>query len=494
MVPLYMKYMGAEAYGLVGFFSMVQAWFNVLDLGLTPTIARESARYFGGALAKEDYLRLFRALNLIFFIVALVGGGLLVMLAPLVAERWLHVRELHIREVTTAVQVMGLSVALRWLTGLYRGVITGAERLVWLSLCNAIVASLRFAAVFVSMAVWGFTPKVFFLHQLSIAVLELIILYLEVVSLLPKNVSQNQGIFWSFTPVAPLLRFSLTIALTSLVWVLVTQTDKLILSGILSLSDYGVFTLSVLLASGITLVTGPITTVLLPRLARLYAEGKHDDMIQLYQDFGQLVGVVAISLTVTLVCGADSFLFAWTGDRNLAHSAAPILRLYAVGNGLMALSAFPFYLQYARGDLRYHLIGNIGLVILLIPAIFIAASHAGAIGAGWVWVGINLLYLFGWVAFVHGRLKAGIHLTWIRSSFLNIFLPVFTVAVLMRSLWHEGGQSGRLESFYWVVLMGAIVMVAAGMASPLCREFFLRSEYLAWMSRIQGFKGDSNPK
>ncbi len=41
ILPLYIKYMGAEAYGLVGFFTMLQAWFAVLDLGLTPTIGRE---------------------------------------------------------------------------------------------------------------------------------------------------------------------------------------------------------------------------------------------------------------------------------------------------------------------------------------------------------------------------------------------------------------------------------------------------------------------
>lgn len=31
LVPLYLQYMGTEAYGLVGFFVMLQAWFNLLD-------------------------------------------------------------------------------------------------------------------------------------------------------------------------------------------------------------------------------------------------------------------------------------------------------------------------------------------------------------------------------------------------------------------------------------------------------------------------------
>ena len=63
ILPLYLKYMGAEAYGLVGFFTMLQAWFNLLDMGLTPTVARETARFRGGATDALSYLRLLRGLQ-----------------------------------------------------------------------------------------------------------------------------------------------------------------------------------------------------------------------------------------------------------------------------------------------------------------------------------------------------------------------------------------------------------------------------------------------
>ena len=74
MVPLYIKYMGAEAYGLVGFFAMLQAWFNLLDMGLTPTMARETARFHGGATDALSYRRLVRALEGVFLTIALAGG------------------------------------------------------------------------------------------------------------------------------------------------------------------------------------------------------------------------------------------------------------------------------------------------------------------------------------------------------------------------------------------------------------------------------------
>ena len=89
MVPLYLSYMGAEAYGLVGFFVMLQAWFSLLDMGLTPTMARESARYRGGAVGAIDYRRLVRALQAIFIIIALIGGATLFASAGPIARDWL---------------------------------------------------------------------------------------------------------------------------------------------------------------------------------------------------------------------------------------------------------------------------------------------------------------------------------------------------------------------------------------------------------------------
>jgi len=44
-IPFYIKFMGIEAYGLIGFYLMLQATLQVLDLGLSPTMSREMACY-----------------------------------------------------------------------------------------------------------------------------------------------------------------------------------------------------------------------------------------------------------------------------------------------------------------------------------------------------------------------------------------------------------------------------------------------------------------
>ena len=94
VLPLYINYMGAEAFGLVGFFAMLQVWFNLLDMGLTPTVARETARFRAGASDALNYRRLLRALQVIFFFVALLGGTAMVVFSGLLADGWLKVQTL----------------------------------------------------------------------------------------------------------------------------------------------------------------------------------------------------------------------------------------------------------------------------------------------------------------------------------------------------------------------------------------------------------------
>jgi O-antigen/teichoic acid export membrane protein len=473
ILPLYLKYMGAEAYGLVGFFTMLQAWFNLLDMGLTPTVARETARFRGGATDALSYRRLLRALQLIFFAVALLGGGTMFLFSGLIADGWLKVQTLQLTQVQLALQLMAVGVALRWMSGLYRGCISGSEQLVWLGGFNAFLATLRFVGV-LPVLIWvGHSPAVFFTYQLLVAVVELAGLAAKAYGLFPA-VPAGQKLGWSpaslFTPIKPVLKFSLTIAFTSSVWVLVTQTDKLVLSKLLPLADYGYFTLAVLAASGVMVISGPISGALLPRMARLQAEGEEAGLISLYRNATQMVAVIAIPACLVLAFFAEQVLWVWTGDAHAAVQAAPVLRLYALGNGFLALAAFPYYLQFAKGDLKLHLIGNAIFVLLLIPSLVWATWQYGAIGAGYAWLGANLAYFFAWVPLVHRRFVTGLHRQWL----LHDISRVAVCGVLACSVAYSmlNWPKERDQMLVLIVITGCVVLLAAIFGSSACRSAF----------------------
>jgi O-antigen/teichoic acid export membrane protein len=466
MVPLYIKYMGAEAYGLVGFFAMLQAWFSLLDMGLTPTVARETARFRGGATTVLNYRHLVRALEGIFLVVALVGGTTMFALSGYIAHDWLQVSRLSIAEVQSAIQLMAIIIALRWMCGLYRGAISGSERLVWLSWFNSMIATLRFVAVLPILMFVGVTPIIFFTFQCFVAVLEFSGLMFYAYRLLP-DIPKVKQLAWDWTPIKPVLKFSLTIAFTTSVWVLVTQTDKLVLSKILPLDEYAYFTLAVLVASGVMVISGPISGAIMPRMSKLEAEGDHAGLIHVYRQATQLVAIIAGAASITVAFCAEPLLWVWTGDRLLAQKAATVLTLYALGNGILAVAAFPYYLQYAKGNLRLHLIGNAIFVVLLVPSIVFSARQYGGVGAGYVWLGMNLLSFVAWLPLVHRKFEPGLNMKWYGQDVSMIFAVSGLAGYCMKILLPH--SDSRLMLLLEVVFTGLIVLLAGVTASSVVR-------------------------
>jgi O-antigen/teichoic acid export membrane protein len=322
------------------------------------------------------------------------------------------------------------------------------------------------------MWLFGFSPRVFFIHQLLVALLEIIGLMWMSYKLIPSINELKEDVGWSFKPIKPVLKFALTSAFTSAVWVAVTQIDKLVLSGILSLAEYGNFTLAVLVAAGIMTLSGPISSAVIPRMTRLFAEGNKNELLNVYKGATQLVSVIAGSTALVIAFLSEPILYAWTGNIEITAATAPILSLYALGNCFLIIAAFPYYLQYALGNLRYHLIGNLLMVIILIPTIIYAAKNYGGVGAGYVWLFTNALFLLTWVGYVHHKLIPGLHLKWFFSDVLSIYLPVAVLLVFFQLV--DFGSLGRLGSLILAIAAGLLALLVGGAASSTVRNICYR--------------------
>lgn len=428
-VPFYVSLMGTAAFGLIGFYTMLQAWFQLLDAGLSTTLARESSLYKGGVGDPLTLSRLRRVLEKVFFTVGLAGVVLFYLFAETITNSWLKVGDLAPSEVNNSVQLIGLIIAFRWVSCLYRGVVTGFEQQVWLGSFNIAVATGRFVFCLPVLVLLDTSATTYFSFQAGVSLLETLGLYWKANHLLPHGIAtlspQNSSIR---TP----LKFASGIAFTSIVWVLVTQVDKLYLSKLLPLSAYGEFSLAVMLASGINLLSAPIGTALLPRLTGMVNDEKGTR--DLYSHYTQLSCLAMFPAALTLYSCASPVLFAWTGNEALAKSAGVILGLYSLGNALMGIGSYAYYIQYAKGNIRLHLQGNTIFAILYLPSVLLMTSEYGATGAATAWLVMNFMYLFAWVPLVHRSLLPGIHQIWIWRDVLPIAIGAAVPAILLSFL------------------------------------------------------------
>jgi hypothetical protein len=100
-----------EAYGLIGLFAVLHGWLALLDVGMTPALGREMARFTAQEHSPQSIRNLLRSLELLCFGVAgliciCVWGG-----ADWLASDWLRAEKLPRGLVSTAIEVMALVAA-----------------------------------------------------------------------------------------------------------------------------------------------------------------------------------------------------------------------------------------------------------------------------------------------------------------------------------------------------------------------------------------------
>lgn len=431
-LPLLVKKLGAEAYGLIGFFLMLQNWMILLDLGLSPTLMREISRYRAKQVSLGSLLRILGFVKKVFIVSAILISIFFFLASKWIAESWLKVDDLGLQNTVFCLILLGLNLSARWLTGIFKATLTGFEELKKISILNIIISTFRFGIVLIVLEVLGYTIKIYFAYQLIISIIDLLLHYKyskEILSHQPKNIITKKD-----DSIKEQLKFSMTIAFTAAVWTLITQLDKLVLSKEISLMEYGYYSLAIQLSSGIQLLVGPLSSALLPRMAKMYAEENKEKLISLYRYSTRYVVILATSIVVLFVFFDFEVIYSWSGNHLLSKKVSPFLSLYSIGNWLLVVSSFPYYIQYAMGNLKYHLLSNISFLLIQVPLMLVLISYFGAMGAGYAWVFINVFYFIFWVQFIHYKFLNEIYLKWLINDVLLISLPVVITGAILKSL------------------------------------------------------------
>jgi O-antigen/teichoic acid export membrane protein len=196
-------------------------------------------------------------------------------------------------------------------------------------------------------------------------------------------------------------------------------------------------------------------------------------MLKAYRQFTQLAAVVVGSAGFVLAMLAEPVIYVWTGDENVVNKVAPIVRLYALGNICLAFASFPYYLQYALGDLKLHLIGNLVFAIILVPAVVIATSTYGAEGAGWVWFISNLLFFVFWTSLVHRRFQPALNFEWLRIDIFRV-MSFSAPTLVAASLVIDGLKATRVEMAFIILVVSIL-----GLSMSILRS----TEITSWMAK-----------
>jgi O-antigen/teichoic acid export membrane protein len=463
-VPFYLKRLGPEAYGVVGFFGVLLGVLVIVDLGLTSTMSREMARL--GATREDGAERrdLARTLEILYLAAALLMGALVFFGAPLFADRWLQARTLPRGVLIEALRIMGLAIAFQLPASFYFGGLLGLERLV---LANALQIAWGFVrsggAV---LALWLLAPtlQVFFVTVAG-ANLIFLIVFREACwrSIGPGAPPRFRGALLART-----WRYSAGIAGMAVLSTLLTQLDKLVVSRLLPLDTFAHYSLAAMLSQSPAIVAVAIATALFPRLTALAAKGHTEDLRRLYHDGCQLVCVVSLPMGLTLAAYAPEVLRFWTHSPDTAAAAGLAAALLSIGSTMLAIQFVPYQLALAFGWVGLNLrIAAVSLVVMA-PALWWLVSRFGVVGAASTWLALNVGTTIAMIPWLHRRLLPGATRVWLLSDVARPLLA--TLAVLGAARWLAPRPAAPFPAFLTAVVVGVIALVAASLASPAIRS------------------------
>lgn len=408
-MPMYMRLLGLESFGLVGLMLSFQAILQLFDFGIGGAANRElSRRAHDRTLdsSSHDLVRTSEAViwTLTTAIILLSWSG-----SHILSNHWLHLNQLTPEQATRAITIMGLAIALLWPSTFYANCLSGLERQPQLNFIQAVFATLRYAGVLPVM--WWITPtiEVFLYWHVLVGILQSMVTGWLVWHYMPPSQRSAQC---SLKALASSRRFAGGLFAVGVVAMGVSQLDRFVLTSLRPLEEMGYYTLALSVAAGLGRMVQPMFNALYPRFSRLVAQQNESGLLELYHLSSQYLAAVLAAIAAVLVVFAYEILWLWTGDAALAVKVAPTLQLLVLGTALNGLMSIPYALQLAHGWTRLALGLNALSLLLGLPLCLWAVQQYGMLGAAAPWLLGNLISIVIGIPLMHRRLLSGQALRW----------------------------------------------------------------------------------
>lgn len=459
-VPLYIRFMGVEAYGLVGIFTTLLTIFSLLDMGLSNTLNREMARL---AIQKKpkDMRDLLRTLELPYCATALLIGIIVIVASPLITYRWVNAETLSPIVVQRAIIIMGVAAAFQWPLSFYTGGLQGLQRQVLLNSLNTIMATCRGLGSI--LILWLISPTVdaFFIWQIVISVTHTSLVAFFLWHSLPQSGEKPQ---FRLDLLRGIWRFAAGVSGITILSTVLMQLDKVILSKILNLEQFGYYSLANLVAMSLYRLISPVASAVYPRLTNLVTLGAQEQLAKLYHQSAQLLSVLILPAAIVVALFSKDIMLLWTQSPTVAEHTYLVVSVLVIGTTFNGLMNLPYVLQLASGWTKLAFYVNTISVLVLAPMIVALATRFGPLGAASAWLILNSTYILISVQIMHRRLLPTEKWRWyIQDVGIPLAIALTTTGAfrLFGATLHD-----TLPSLIWLALIFGCTLAATALTTP----------------------------
>ena len=457
LTPIYIKFLGIEAYGLVGVFITLQSLLSILDMGLGTAANREMAVLSVGETNLPQMRNYVRTLEWIYWGMAICIGFAIGLLAYPIAHAWIKPQMLQPDEISASIILMGVVLAAQWPSSLYGGALMGLQKQTLLNVISMLFSTVRAAGAIIIL--WKISPSVisFFIWQAFVIIIQTLVTAWYLWRQIEKK---NHKPTFEKILLYETKKFAAEMSGITLMAAVFTQLDKVVLSRVLSLEQFGYYYAATVAAGSLYIIIGPIFSAIFPKFSQLVSQQEKEKIRVLYDQASQLMAITILPIMLVLAFFSYDLLLLWTHSKLTAENGSLVLALLALGNALNGLMNVPYALQLAAGDARIVLKLNAALMIISTPAIIILANDWGGAGAASAWVGYTLAFWLINTLIVHKKFAYLDNHSWMWNGIIkpgSIAFVVVAIGYVVRLVVNSTNQ--------WVSLAIVILTIAGALSA-----------------------------
>lgn len=456
--PIYLKLYGVEAYGLVAIYGLFQSVFVMADLGLTTALLQKVAQLKIEPKSKPEILRVYLTLEYIF---ALIGGVFFLFLyfgAEYVARNWIELETTSVEVAVASIKLMALAICLQAPFMLAQAGLTGLEKFMALNIVNIVVAIMRTVGV-VGVYQINQSLETFFFWHVLVTVFQAILGFILIRKAFEIKLNAVQ---FDLLSIIPLWKFASGGAVITITGFILTQADKFLLTKLVTVKEFGLYSLATVVAAIPSLVAFPIKASVQPRLVQLVRNGNMQEIWSFYETACAFLACAIIPMSLMLILFPSEIVYVWTGDESVAESVSLLVPVLSLGTLFMCLMLIPFTLQLAYEWTSLTIYSNIISIVLFIPLTVYLVNDYGVIGAGFLMLFVYLFQFFIVTGFIHFRVFNKICIRWYFKIFI---MPTFLLLSISFPFWY---LSGPFESRWSGVPLLLFLSVLLLLASVFC--------------------------
>jgi len=432
MVPIYLQLLGVEVYGILGLFASLTAAIALLDMGFGQTITKEVSRLAIGVDSYTKIAILIKTFEIYYWVSGLIIGMLIISISPLILRYWVVAPAINPNDIQILLIIMAITIIVQWPNTVYGSALTGLqEQLAINCLRIALVITQNIGAI-LALSFIGPTLENFFLWQMIMSLLGTAI-FSYVLRVKIKNTTLKFKAHVNWHILKETWKYSAGISGISITTFFLTQSDKIILIGVIPINIYGYYIIATNVVNALAGLVAPISEVFFPKFVRDINCKDQDRLMNLYHLAAQLIAIIIYPIFLTIAIFSIPLVGAWLQSPESVSNIAPLVTLLIVGALLNSVIVLPYLIRLAEGRPRIIVIANIIALLLLVPlTIFLTKKYEG-VGAASVWIILNLGYLFILLPFLFKNSLSGEYLKWLVR---DVIIPTASV-LMVSSIFYE---------------------------------------------------------